>query len=383
MFKEEQEPRNSGKEMNRNTNIGAGKTIHHSTHEKQVQNQQTRNFTERVQLHQTTSQYHGIEKKGNGVNLDLQLQHSSLHNLVAEKQTQNGGANEVPPQIRVGEVQDLPLRVVSRLDGAGGQGGLESPSVQVDHYKPAGQQAGRTLSMTTLHKEDTSAYVARGDAIDPGATAVIGGTQWAPNIDVREAETANTGGNLNPSSNQGGEHRRRPSGWDVLPTVGSGNLNTGDSRLSTPTSGGPIRNRYNFTKKMGNGAGLRRNRGTTADKIGSPYTTRGSRFSAGVNSYGGEDDPMSIRTPSPSSSTGSLGSRYGAFSPPPIISDKYVGLEVATSYDDIGKTTQVQGQNQDNKNSSANEIPPLGGSLDGDMDVDGAMAPALKAPREP
>lgn len=437
MFKEEQEPSNSAKEMNRNTNIGAGNTVHRSTHEKQVQNQHTRNFTERVQFHQTRSQSHEIEEaivhspvgmgngqsshggvavrrrlhsdytgravtspnlslqgintgkkqiqdtrrdmkipedgpqnnqaismsdvdmdeyrlihalqnqKGNGVNLDLQLQQSSLHNLVAEKQTQNEGA------------QDLPLRVVPRLAGDGGQAGSQSPSGQVDPYKPAGQQAGRTLSTTTLHEEDTNAYAAG------------------------EAETANTGGNLNPSSIQGGEHRRRPSGWDVVPTVGSGNLNIGDSRLYTPTSGGPIRNRYSFTKKMGSGAGLRRNRGTTADKICSPYTTRSSRFSAGVYSYGEEDDPMSIRTPSPSSSTGSLGSRYGACSPPLIISDKCMGLEIAAGYDDIGKTTQVQGQNQDNKNSSANEIPPLGGSLHGDMDVDGAMAPALKAPQEP
>ncbi|XP_037475659.1 uncharacterized protein LOC119353172 [Triticum dicoccoides] len=171
---------------------------------------------------------------------------------------------------------------------------------------------------------------------------------------------------------------------DILPSTESGNFNTCDSRFFPSGSGGPIRNRFNFTERLGNRTGIHRIRSATLEKAGCPYTTRSSRSSAGLDSHVGEDcNSCHINNPSPTSNAGSLGSHYGALSPQTTVNNTYVGMDADADYGDTGKATQIKEQAQDIGNTNTVALPILETHFGGNMDVDGAMAPALKAPRAP
>mgnify|MGYP005842276197 CR=1 FL=1 len=123
-----------------------------------------------------------------------------------------------------------------------------------------------------------------------------------------------------------------------------------------------------------------RNREAAAEKLSSPYTTHHSKTPAKVGLDGEENyDPWLLWIPLTSSSKDCRDSHYGAFTPPTTDSERCADLQVGSSNSGIRTITQTQCCN----NQGEVLKPILEVRHEGDMEVDGAMAPALKAPQAP
>jgi hypothetical protein len=76
--------------------------------------------------------------------------------------------------------------------------------------------------------------------------------------------------------------------------------------------------------------------------------------------------------------------RHGGFSPPPMASEYYVGVDGCFGSVAAGSQANVQGQVQlgSSSNAATQVMCDDSGKTDVDMDLE-AAAPALKAPRAP
>ena len=289
------------------------------------------------------------------------------------------GAQKTQQQFHSSEIHDSLMRNTVRIGEVGRHESAEGDQIQFGGQNDKLQGVGETiLTLSSVAKDLPVDTIAGTEGEKAGAN------QEVTNLGRGETNTTTIAKNQIVSGNQGGEHRRRVSGWDVRPTNGSGDFNSGDSRLPFVGSGGPIRNRHYLSKKIINQNRMRKDNSSIKERTGSPYPYRYNRSPARVESIGGEDyEPCPIRTPSPSSSTGSLGSRYGAFSPPMTVDDRYKGMDAHADYGGAEASTKVQGQVGESSNDNGYTFPVLETHPEGDMEVDGAMAPALKAPRAP
>lgn len=117
--------------------------------------------------------------------------------------------------------------------------------------------------------------------------------------------------------------------------------------------------------------------------MGCPYIPRCSKPPTGAYISGGDYDLGSLRMPLSSSSTDIINSGCGALPTTQEISGECMGVDIDSCDGGARIATQTQSQNQDNNNCSGDAMHLLGTNCEDEMYVDGAMAPALKAPRAP
>nr|XP_051230452.1 uncharacterized protein LOC127348470 [Lolium perenne] len=189
----------------------------------------------------------------------------------------------------------------------------------------------------------------------------------------------------NPSlSASRSRNRRRPSGWDVEENANAG-IGHGTIGITHHKPGASTWHRVRRTEGMAMGNVGGRGAGQDLGISGVPKVASNCASLALSSSDGrAEHDPWPLHTPSPSHSLATQNSQQGAFSPPPMASEYYVGMDGGFGSNEAGSQADVQSQTQlgTSSNVATQTMCEDSGRASMELDLE-AAAPALKAPRAP